>query len=130
MFKKIKANLSAQRLIEEELYAQISAEISDGVIREGLWIKATANAGGNESKTKALYIKYRVQSIHDEANVLDNVDKITSDDINTLDGNIIHIKKYYVFKGQFDVQLYPDLTFIENNGRGDIAYGKCELTSP
>ena len=35
------------------------------------------------------------------------------------------IVKYYHFRGHFDVQLYPDLTFIENNGRGDIAWGKC-----
>ena len=27
---------------------------------------------------------------------------------------------------QFDVQLYPDMNFVENNGRGSISYGKCE----
>lgn len=40
------------------------------------------------------------------------------------------IKKYYYFQGQLDFQLYPDLSFVENNGRGGIQYGKCEVTSP
>ena len=42
----------------------------------------------------------------------------------------IKIKKYYVFRSQFDVQLYSNLSFIENNGRGDIAYGKCKVVTP
>ena len=40
------------------------------------------------------------------------------------------IKKYYVFRSQFDVQVFSDLSFLENNGRGDIAYGKCEVVAP
>ncbi|MBI1894243.1 MAG: hypothetical protein HYS14_09050 [Candidatus Rokubacteria bacterium] len=42
----------------------------------------------------------------------------------------VRIKKYYVFRSQFDVQVFSDLSFIENNGRGDISYGKCEVVSP
>jgi hypothetical protein len=42
----------------------------------------------------------------------------------------VKIKKYYVFRSQFDVQLFPDLSFIENNGRGDIAFGRCRVTAP
>ena len=38
----------------------------------------------------------------------------------------VGIKKFYFFKGQFDVQLFPDMTFVENNGRGGVSYGKCE----
>ncbi len=38
----------------------------------------------------------------------------------------VGIKKFYYFMGQFDVQLYPDMRFVENNGRGGISYGKCE----
>ena len=33
--------------------------------------------------------------------------------------------KYYYFSGMFDVQIIGSL-FIENNGRGGIAFGKCE----
>lgn len=34
------------------------------------------------------------------------------------------------FRGQFDVQLFTNLYFIEKNGRGDIATGKCKLMRP
>jgi len=40
------------------------------------------------------------------------------------------IKKYYIFRSQFDVQLFSDLSFVENNGRGGIAYGKCRVAAP
>ncbi len=40
------------------------------------------------------------------------------------------IKKFYVFRSQFDVQVYPDLSFIENNGRGGIAFGTCSVVAP
>jgi hypothetical protein len=46
-----------------------------------------------------------------------------------LDTNI-KVKKYYVFRSQFDVQLFPNLSLVENNGRGGIGYGKCQLTVP
>ncbi len=42
----------------------------------------------------------------------------------------VKIKKYYHFQSQFDFQLFPDLSFIENNGRGSVSYGKCTLVSP
>lgn len=37
------------------------------------------------------------------------------------------IRKYYVFNAHFDVQIFPDLVFIENNGRGGLATGSCVL---
>ena len=40
------------------------------------------------------------------------------------------IKKYYHFLSQFDIQLFPDLSFVENNGRGFIYHGKCVLLFP
>ena len=39
----------------------------------------------------------------------------------------INAKKFYHFSSQFDVQLFRDLSFVENNGRGGIAFGKCEV---
>lgn len=51
------------------------------------------------------------------------VDKIVFDEK-------VKIKKYHVFRSQFDVQLFPDLSFVENNGRGGIAYGKCRVVAP
>lgn len=84
-----------------------------------------------ENKNKA-YLSRCSHSYAEDKVTCDHysVDKIVSDDIHTTKGDINHIKKFYVFRGQFDVQLYPDLSFIENNGRGDISFGKCLLTSP
>jgi hypothetical protein len=42
----------------------------------------------------------------------------------------VRIKKYYIFSSQFDVQVFSDLTFVENNGRGGIAFGRCRLIAP
>ena len=42
----------------------------------------------------------------------------------------VKIKKFYVFDSQFDVQLFADLTFVENDGRTGISFGKCQVTSP
>jgi len=42
----------------------------------------------------------------------------------------VRIKKYYVFQSQLDVQVFSNLSFVENNGRGGIAYGKCRVVAP
>ncbi len=73
MFKKIKAKLSAQRLNEEKLYAYVLDEMDQGIKRNGLWAKAISDARGIDGKAEALYIKYRVQSLYDEGNILDLV---------------------------------------------------------
>ncbi len=39
------------------------------------------------------------------------------------------VKKFYVFRSQFDVQVFKDLSFVENNGRGGIAYGACRASA-
>jgi len=51
------------------------------------------------------------------------MDKVVQD-------NNVKIKKYYLFGSQFDVQLFPSLFFVENNGRGSIAFGKCNVVAP
>ncbi|QWD76639.1 hypothetical protein ICV32_02960 [Polynucleobacter sp. MWH-UH24A] len=50
-------------------------------------------------------------------------DRYTVDRVET--DKFVGIKKFYYFTGQFDVQLYPDMRFVENNGRGGISYGSC-----
>ena len=50
------------------------------------------------------------------------IDKVVND-------GFVNIKKYYLFNSQFDFQLYDDLSFVENNGRGGISYGVCSITS-
>lgn len=56
-----------RRLIEEALYAQVAEEIGAGVRREGLWAKAVAECGGSAELARARYIRLRVQSLFDEA---------------------------------------------------------------
>ncbi len=51
-------------------------------------------------------------------------DRYTVDRVET--DKFVGIKKFYYFTGQFDVQLYSDMRFVENNGRGGISYGICE----
>jgi hypothetical protein len=42
----------------------------------------------------------------------------------------VNIKKYYIYRSQYNIQMFKDLSFIEDNGRGGISYGKYKLTSP
>jgi hypothetical protein len=36
-----------------------------------------------------------------------------------------YVEKFYYFRGQFDLQVFGNKRFIENNGRGSIAVGSC-----
>jgi hypothetical protein len=51
-------------------------------------------------------------------------DKYTVDRVEV--DKFIGVKKFYYFRGQFDVQLYQDMAFVESNGRGGISFGKCK----
>lgn len=39
----------------------------------------------------------------------------------------VQVKKYYVFTSQYDIQIFKDLSYIDNNGRGGMLYGKCKI---
>jgi hypothetical protein len=75
LFSNFKRNIAASRLLEERLYAQVLDELERGIKRQGLWAKAIANSDGVESKAKSIYIKYRLQSMKDEAELLIAVNK-------------------------------------------------------
>jgi hypothetical protein len=56
-----------------------------------------------------------------------DVDRI---EVTSRGGKEVAIKKFYHFASNLDVQLFldvPDLSFVENSGRGDIAYGHCTV---
>ncbi|WNG34168.1 hypothetical protein F0U61_11435 [Archangium violaceum] len=42
----------------------------------------------------------------------------------------VKIKKLYVFRSQFNLQIFPSLDFIEDNGRGSVSYGRCQIIAP
>lgn len=41
--------------------------------------------------------------------------------------NNVNLIKVYIFKSQYNFQLFPDLTSVEDNGRGGISYQKCDV---
>lgn len=69
----IKKQTSKARLIEEKMFEQALLELESGKRRSGLWAKALAHSYGNEEKARGLYLKFRVQSISDEANIADGL---------------------------------------------------------
>ena len=73
MFKKFKANSAKSRLLEEKLYEQVLEELKNDIRRDGLWAKALAESDGSEERAQSIYIKLRVQSIQDEAEVIEEI---------------------------------------------------------
>ena len=73
MFKKFKTNAAKSRLLEENLYEQVLDELKLDIRRDGLWAKALAESDGSEEKAQSVYIKLRVQSIKDEAEVINEM---------------------------------------------------------
>lgn len=70
MFEKFRRRFAVSRLQEEKLYEKVLLELSSGKKRGGLWAKALANCNGAEEKAESLYIRYRVQSIKDEMEIV------------------------------------------------------------
>jgi hypothetical protein len=52
---------------EEEFYELAGSELSDGNYKVGLWNKAFSIALGDDAKTRALYMKFRVEEMEAEA---------------------------------------------------------------
>jgi nitrous oxide reductase len=52
-------------------------------------------------------------------------DSYEADRVEFTNTQFVKIKKFYVTRSQYDVQIFENLTFVENNGRGSIASGKC-----
>ncbi|HSH95191.1 MAG TPA: hypothetical protein VK968_13650, partial [Roseimicrobium sp.] len=51
---------------DERFYQQVADELREGRTREALWTKAIAQSMGDEHKTKALYIRMRVDQLMQE----------------------------------------------------------------
>jgi hypothetical protein len=70
VFNRFKINRSVNRIIEDKYYEQVAFEMTQGNINIGTWTRAKVNAEGDKKKTEALYIKYRVQTLHDEVHAI------------------------------------------------------------
>jgi hypothetical protein len=63
---------------EEALYQKVVEELESSGMRPGVYAKALADSQGDESKAKALYIKYRVQSLIGEEKQLAGIEYAAS----------------------------------------------------
>ena len=59
---------------------------------------------------------------------VDHIERYPVTDGETLEK--VFIVKYYYFRGHLDFQIFPNMSFAENNGRKGIQFGKCRITSP
>ena len=80
ILSKWRVGRARDRLLEEEMYQMVNAEMEQGIIRDGLWTKAIAICEGDDKKAKATYITLRVQSLRDEAELATAVSKMIDDD--------------------------------------------------
>lgn len=57
------ATTSRDSATEDKLYEQALTEVDSGQTVKALWARAFADAEGDEAKTKALYIRFRVENL-------------------------------------------------------------------
>jgi tetrahydromethanopterin S-methyltransferase subunit F len=79
MFKRMKLNSAMARLVEEKLYEMAIDELGNGNVRKGIWAKAIAKSNGNKEQEKSKYLELRVESLKDEAQVIQSI-------VDSLDG--------------------------------------------
>ena len=79
MYKSIRRGLAAKRLLDEKLYEYVALEVQNKIVREGLWAQALVLCKGSERQAKAKYIELRVQSLKDEASIVEYIDQMISD---------------------------------------------------
>jgi hypothetical protein len=58
---------------EEKIYKQVVSDLEKDEKRAGLWAMAKAESNGSKDLCKSIYIKYCVQSIIGEHEILDTV---------------------------------------------------------
>lgn len=63
----MQGHIFARKISDEAYYAQAAHEIKNNVLSEGLWAKAWSDAHGDNVKAQALYIKYRVEDLQQQA---------------------------------------------------------------
>jgi hypothetical protein len=86
-----------------------------------------------KKRQQSVLIEDESEAFVERCSFLERIGSVTCDryriDHVAVDRNI-NAKKFYLFRAQFDIQLYQNLTFIENNGRGGVTTGKCLMLKP
>jgi hypothetical protein len=65
VLNKLKKSVDETEQIDEQFYAQVMDELSEGYKDKALVGKAIAQSNGNESKFDSLYVKLRAKSLQD-----------------------------------------------------------------
>lgn len=103
---------------------------------EELWCKVTRKLDSEREYSQENLDKYRpgvfvrigaygatLSRCSSEASGQYSCDEYEVDKIE-IDNHTGH-RKFYYYRGQFDVQVFSNNRFIENNGRGTISFGQC-----
>jgi hypothetical protein len=65
--KSVMATVAARQIPEEAYFEMVGDELKRGIVRDGLWLKAMADSGGDEKRATAAYTRLRVTSMRQEA---------------------------------------------------------------
>jgi hypothetical protein len=65
--KSVLAAVAARQIPEEAYFEMVGDELRRGIVRNGLWLKAMADSGGDEKRATAAYTRLRVASMRQEA---------------------------------------------------------------
>jgi len=66
---------------EESIYNEVAEELSSGIRKEGLWLKAIQNTDGDETRALSLYIKYRSEAIKAEKEKIAKQNKLKAEEL-------------------------------------------------
>jgi len=69
IFSFMKARGLTPSLTDEFIYEFIAAELSNSIVKQGLWTKALSDSEWNESKAKSLYVKMRFSQLRTELDI-------------------------------------------------------------
>jgi uncharacterized membrane protein len=63
LYRRKDRKLKVKEAGEDKFYEEVARELQEKTLVAGLWTKAFAEAGGDDAKARALYIKYRVAQL-------------------------------------------------------------------
>ena len=66
IFDRLRDMLTQPSIDDAHLYAEIANELDSGFLRDGIWAKALAESGFDESKARTLYMRMAVKALAKE----------------------------------------------------------------
>jgi len=66
IFSFLREHGSPPSSADELLYEFVAAELSNSLLKQGLWTKALSDSNWDEPKAKALYVKMRIGQVRNE----------------------------------------------------------------